>query len=292
MTATFTPPGGLTLSAYAAQFQCGEGVACNQFDWQQQITNWPNPDLFTHADGTIVPVPTNPPFFDPPSTGYSYNPCGAKLKAPGSAGMAFPEGMTYYPAVSTTQDCWVLSNNETPSTLKFADEPMDPQLTPTQKSTGDIAKFTTTLVGINTSDGTVVSGPALFSWTWESNFNGSVGGAALLATTANSPKLDPGADGPTSCDPGGQFPPPDPSFCGTGRVTILTINGVPCKQPPGEPQPGCEPGGGIAAAVRGDPPAVVPEPPGSLLLASGMLAILAARRMARPILCVADMAIR
>jgi hypothetical protein len=296
MIADFTPPGGLTLSAYAAQ------NGFSTFDWQQQITNWPNPDLQTFNNVPIVPVPPGASFNDPPPTGYTYNPCGGK--APGAAGMANP---VYY-TVGSGKDCWLLSNNETPSELRFSDEPMDPQLTPTQKSAGNIAKFTTTLVGITVSEGTVSATPVGFSWTWESNFNGSVGGAsclnALCATTANSPALDPGADGPTSCDPGGTFPAPDPLFCGTGGVTITSINGVPfsCHQPPGEPQPGGE--------TCKDPPADVPEPPGLLLLASGMLAILAARRIARskkgdanltgakvdstvsPVLCVADMAIR
>ena len=248
--ATFTPPGGLTLTAYAKEFGNYTG-----FDWQQTITNWPSPNLHCYKCGPggtsmlivpTVPTGTFPAFLDLPPTGYTYNPCGGP--APGSAGMANP---VYFTPTGNI-DCWSLARNETSTTGSFSDEPFDPELTSTEISANNIPKFKTALVAINTSGEALTVSSPLFAWTWESTYNGSASGTALIAAAANSPVSDPG-------------------FGGTGSVTITGI----CQIRRGEAQPGCEGHG------SGDPLAAIPEPPGSLLLASGMLAILAARKMVR-----------
>ncbi len=101
MIATFTPPGGLTLSAYAGE------LGYIGFDWQQTITNWPNADLKLHNGTLIVPVPNpHPAFLDVPPTGYNYNPCGGT--ASGSSALANP----FYFTPTGNTDCWSLAQNE------------------------------------------------------------------------------------------------------------------------------------------------------------------------------------
>jgi hypothetical protein len=221
MFATFTPPGGLMAAAEALDYI--------GFDWQQTITNWPNPDLHKFGGALLTPVPNpNPPYLDPPLGGYNYNPCGGK--APGaSAAAAYP---FYFAPTGPSSNCWSLAANETSNTLSFADEPMDHELAAAEIAAGNIPKFTTELVGILPG---YIPGPELFEWTWDTTYNGTVASASILvSTSANSPYLNPGFGG----TPG-------------SHATILTINGVP-----------------------------VPEPPALLLLASGVLAMLAARKAA------------
>ena len=255
MIATFTPPGGLTLSAYATQ------LGYVGFDWQQTITNWPNQDLRLHNLTYITPVPPDAPIVDPPLTGYNYNPCGGTPS--GSSALANP----FYFTPTGSTDCWSLVNNETPTTnpttLSFGDEPMDHLLTSAQIAANNVPKFKTSLVGIEqTDEESLVASSPLFFWTWDTTYTGSAGGVNCATTNGDI------------CSRSGNSPDLQPGVGGTGRVAITSINGVPCHMPPGEAQPGCEGHGG-------DPPAAVPEPPGSLLLASGMLAALAARKMTR-----------
>jgi hypothetical protein len=210
MIATFTPPGGLTLAAYATK------LGYIGFNWQQTITNWPSPNLKCDKcgpDGTsmlivpTVPTGTFPPFLDPVVTGYTYNPCGGKPS--GSSGMAYP----FYFTPTGDTDCWSLVNNETSTTLTFGDEPMDHELTSAEIDQDNVPKFMTDLVGITMSDGVLVPSAPLFYWTWQTTYNGSVG-SVVTATTANSPLYNPGQGG-------------------TGRVTITSINGIPVPEPAG-----------------------------------------------------------
>jgi hypothetical protein len=265
MISTFTPPGGLTLKAYAAQ------LGYSGFDWTQKITNWANPDLHKFGDGSIT-APTA--FPDPPVGGYTYNPCGSNASigggaAPGAAARAAPFYFSTATQDQTTMQCWSVLYNETPRdpataiTLSFGDEPMDPELTSTQISANDVPKFLTSLVGIcpsaNTTNGckSIGASSPLFAWTWQSTYNGTSSSGGV-ATTANSPDFDSGVGG-------------------TGGVTITGI----CHILHGEAQPGCEGHGGDAPAMGASARVPVPEPPGSLLLASGVLAILAVQRMIR-----------
>jgi hypothetical protein len=200
MFASFTPDGGLSLS------EAAELLGYTGFDWLQIITKWPNPDLYSASGVLLTPVPSyNLPFFDPPPGGYNYNPCGGA--APGAAGTAFP---LYYNPVGST-DCWSVAENETTNTLNFGDEPMDPELTPAEIAADDIPEFTTELVGyrlVHLEYGPVyIPGPPLFEWTWETTYNGQVGG------TARSANIVPGVGG-------------------TGQITILTFDGVPVPEPP------------------------------------------------------------
>lgn len=67
-------------------------------------------------------------------------------------------------------------------------------------------KFSTSLVGVDNFGNPVA--PPLFSWTWNSTFNGTAGGASQ---TASLFPIDPGS--------------------GTGGATITSINGAP-QMPP------------------------------------------------------------
>jgi hypothetical protein len=216
MFASFTPGEGLSLSEAAAL------LGYTGFDWVQIITNWPDPNLYSASGALLTPVPPRKPFHDPPFGGYNYNPCGGA--APGAANTAFP---FYYNPVRST-DCWSVAENETtvgdnedhgdqpvvglqdgeePNTLHFADEPMDPELTPADIAAGDIPEFTTELVGYTLVHGKYVPGPALFEWTWETTYNGQVGGTARSANIVSG-------------------------VGGTGQITILTFDGVPVPEPP------------------------------------------------------------
>jgi hypothetical protein len=82
-----------------------------------------------------------------------------------------------------------LAKNETPNTLSFYDRPSTPS---------SYRAFTTSLVGILPSG--LPSAP-LYTWSWETSFNGTIGSVFPLQNTAN-----PGS--------------------GTGGITITSINGV------------------------------------------------------------------
>ena len=207
MFADFTPSDEQTLSNAAA------ALGYIGFDWQQTITNWPDANLRNHSGTLIVPTtPTGsfPPFLDPPVGGYNYNPCGGNPafgggSAPGASGAANP----FYFTVAASSDCWSLSQNETPTTLTFGDEPMDNLLSKANILAGNIPKFTTDLVGIMPGD--MPSAP-LFVWTWQTTYNGSATTGITASRSANSPKATA-------------------RFGGTGHVTITSINGVRSRSP-------------------------------------------------------------
>lgn len=199
MFGTFTPNGGLTLSQAAA------AMGYTGFDWQQTVTNWPDQNLMTSGGVLLTPVPVpDPPFLDPPPTGFSYSPCGSPSPAAAAA------NPFYFDPTGSASDCFSLAANEQGSSLYFGDEPMDHRLTPANVALGNIPEFTTDLVGILPGN---TPGPNLFEWTWNSTYNGSTGGASRSANLPNQV-------------------PPDPCDTCTGHANIVSINGVPVPEPP------------------------------------------------------------
>ena len=100
------------------------------------------------------------------------------------------------------------------TTLSFLDDPTFHALPGDPPSTnptpGHFSAFSTSLVGVGPgidNIGNPVSTP-LFSWTWNSTYNGHAGG---VDQTASRYPIDPGS--------------------GTGAVTITSINGVPQTPP-------------------------------------------------------------
>ena len=215
--ASFTPPSGLTVAAYASA--CGFAG----LNWQQTITVLPCPSPFEPnqpsdiplqnfcrvGSGSLTASPASP-LYDPPNGGYTY-------MAPGYNPYPF-----YYPSAS------ILSDEQTPApspcalyadplakllglcvfpvvsadgkTLGFYDAPADYLL-----ASPNFLGFTTSLVGVNIdSDGNAYAAyPPLFHWSWTDTFNGTSGG---IATTDNDLPIDLGS--------------------GTGGVTLTEVNGV------------------------------------------------------------------
>jgi hypothetical protein len=202
MQATFIAPGGSTLADYATA--CGFG----SFNWQQQITTLPGPSPFTPnesflinsqnlaSDGSLMATPTTP-FSDLPQGGYTYLPTGydpypfyypSSGFTPGGSCTIQSEGIggcLSFPYVVSADD----------TTLSMIDDPSDLDLLP-----GEIMAFSSALVGVDGQG----NAHTLYSWTWNSTFNGTAGG---VAQTASIYAIDPGS--------------------GTGGVTLTSINGVP-----------------------------------------------------------------
>jgi hypothetical protein len=182
ISSTFTPRGGFNISQ-AAQI-CG----FINFDWQQTITNLPNPrpdDSFTAASAPTTPLVT--PFNDPPVSGYSYQ------HPPNAVGIP-----VYWNLFTAASDPLSLAANITATTLSFFDSPADPCLPGSQSASttayadsvcggagvrapaGSTINFTTRLVGIQglLPGASVVDTGIGFNWT--STFNGTSGGIAVI----------------------------------------------------------------------------------------------------------------
>ena len=76
----------------------------------------------------------------------------------------------------------------------------------------------------------------LFFWTWETTYNGAAAGAVNCATTNGD-----------ICSRSASSPVYDPGEAGTGHVTIISVNGVPCQNT--NNQELCEGEGGQGATV-------------------------------------------
>jgi hypothetical protein len=226
------PPASTNLSTAATS--CGY----QGFNWQQSVTNSPCPDtvvpvataaLNANLCSMVLGISPGmaagpqggdaPQFNDPPpGGGYTY-----LTYADGSPYSPSPY---YYPILAGTQEnvplpLLVNGNLVSPiinhgnAALAFVDTPAGPCLPTGPLSATTLAKcgghaapensymgFTTNFVGVNLSDGS--PSPPLFSWTYVSNYNGTVGGIGVFSG----------------------FLPPDPGS-GVGNVTITSINGVP-----------------------------------------------------------------
>ena len=198
ISASFTNTSGDTLTQAAAT--CG----FTNFDWQQLITIVPTPSPYNDASGSNLSAPA--PFNDPPPNGYSYqNPPNA-VQLP-----------VYYNLFTGAADPLSLAYNEVGNTLYFFDAPADPCLPGGSYSSfcnapdpaGSYLGFSTHLVGVigNPPNATVQDTGIGFSWT--DNFNGTVGGIAVLNGTR----------------------PVDP-HSGTGGITLTAVNNTPTYQYP------------------------------------------------------------
>ncbi|MCX6632835.1 MAG: hypothetical protein NTW28_34990 [Candidatus Solibacter sp.] len=208
MNALFAPTGtnGSLMTIADAK------AACNftDFNWQQTVEVAPNPNPITVCNpsgfqGLCAYARSDPnqplvsPFSDPPKGGYYF--VGKPVSDP------FP----FY------LDSVVLSTYKTPYTLTFFDNPTDPVLNPLIQAaynfqpTATADKYTTSLVGMLACGGggqpvcgtSGAASPPLFTWTWQSTYNGTSGSVRELQ---NLGPLDTGS--------------------GTGGITITSINGV------------------------------------------------------------------
>jgi hypothetical protein len=231
MVAQFKPLNNATLQDYA--------TACHfsYFDWQQTITTLyagnglsgktPNDvpvnnlqPLINSGNVAVSPgvsaclvnwlgcsLIAPPPFYDPPSGGYLYqnNPVN------NPQGVPYDPFPFYYPSNGLSPGTCILPDQGCPlqrvslddTTLSFLDAPAT--------LNGFIA-FRTALVGVSNSPtsssiscapGSALYCSTLFSWTWNSTFNGTAGGTHQ---TSLAFPIDPGS--------------------GTGDVTVTGINGA------------------------------------------------------------------
>jgi hypothetical protein len=225
------PPSGMTLHQVATL--CGY----IGFNWRQWVTNNPCPSTAYEAVPTsgnqcppvggisgglaVGPQGLNgPPVLDPPPGGWE----GDILQSTGK-----PDTTSqpyYYPTYNAinkdTDRPIVIQGSETinPGPINLGDVELTFQDTPSeyclptgpltqehmeacggQDAPGSYVQFKTVLVGINPDNS---PGPPLFTWEWQSTFNGTIGGISLLSAIG----------------------PPDPGS-GVGWITITSINGVP-----------------------------------------------------------------
>jgi hypothetical protein len=201
MNAGFTPTeaNGAVMTLAAAATACG----FTGFNWQQQITSLTAPsgvcaympsllnaaNISTYLGGAACPGFANSfqlqatpqfPLYDPPPGAYTYD--------------YYDPAYPFYWSASdllSTLPCILDDPSliETASNLFFEDCP----------DAGTVS-FQTSLVGVFASGSP--SAP-LYTWTWQSSFNGTTGGVKETKSTG----------------------PPDPGS-GTGGVTITSINGV------------------------------------------------------------------
>jgi hypothetical protein len=162
----------------------------------------PPPGGYIGGGYTEHPVPNSYPFFYPHAPSPEFVPGGwCTLISPASTPLCPP-----YPLVVSADD----------TALSFFDDPTQHNLRGVAPATnppvGTFLAFSTSLVGISTQpiQGSVSCGTGsalycttLYSWTWNSTFNGTAGG---VSQTASIYPIDPGS--------------------GTGGITITSINGV------------------------------------------------------------------
>lgn len=241
MNVTLFSNGMPRLSAYATVPANGSlsaaAKACGYqgFNWQQIVTDGACPDTVVAVNtGGVVsanlcpggvgmaagPEGKNAPSFNdpPPGGGYTY--------LTYATGAPYDTSPYYFPMLQGTQvdvPLALLVNghlvnatvNHADAALLFVDTPANICLPTGPVSPANLIKcggqtaavgsnmgFTGNLVGVNQSDGS--PSPPLFTWTYTSNYNGTVGGTSVFSG----------------------FLPPDPGS-GVGNVTITSINGVP-----------------------------------------------------------------
>jgi hypothetical protein len=221
MQAEFTPhdSNGNAIGLDALAIACG----FDGFAWQQQVTALPVPNPFSAVANPGVPLLAPPSFYDPPPDGgYTY--------APTPVDNTYP----FYNFIGDRRPvpCTGQLARQDDNTLAMQDCPADPQL----PKKGFIA-FETNLVGIQLVD-TPIEGsiqPAvpvqvLKTWTWTSNFNGTLfnapsgtGGVQLLSVSPVDPKSGTGGVAITSIDGVAQTPPT--VSCSASSTTLWPPNG-------------------------------------------------------------------
>lgn len=179
MKAGFTPNAGTSLSQ--AALDCGFA----NFDWQQALTNVPDPSPYYRTDGVHL-TSSSTPFLDPAPTGY-----------PGWPGTAHSFPFYFNPTNGE------LPKYEAGNTLSFRDTPADSCL-PGGNSrgvlgcngmnapAGSFLGFTTQLVGVLPDGSPYYLPPSLNDWwLWTDTYNGTSGG---ISTTYNPDQpVDPGS---------------------------------------------------------------------------------------------------
>jgi hypothetical protein len=155
-------------------------------------------------DNPNVPLTAPPPISDPsPGGGWTYEVNQGFLNGDFSYPFYYDalEDLTQMCALFVSGSC--LHDVVEGNVLNFFDAPADFDLAASnaQHNSSQFMAFTTSLVGVLPGN---IQGPALFSWTWQSNFDGTNGG---VTTTKSRSPVDPGS--------------------GTGRVTVTSVNGVP-----------------------------------------------------------------
>ncbi|MGH7815630.1 MAG: hypothetical protein ACREQI_16710 [Candidatus Binataceae bacterium] len=171
--------GPLLDAAYACGF--------TNFDWVQQVTNYPVIAYAIKYPG----VPLKVPFHDPPPGGLQHLDPSGHLKSDPSTAYPF-----YYdsqnmepPTLQNLLQSPNLEDNETPTTLKYEDMPYLSSLPTTaatppcgiqgkgpQLDKSKYMAFNTCLVGVN--GGNPI--PLKKCFTWCSTYNGTLGGVSLL----------------------------------------------------------------------------------------------------------------
>lgn len=211
MVAMFVPPKSTTLSDYANS--CG----FTNFNWQQTVITNPCPGPIARNPAAVIPpdfclnAPIGSlaaPFADPPKGGLNY----------------FPPGYDPYPfyylqssinpanglscTLGTACPPFPLVVDPTDSILSMVDGPANPNfpgIPPSQNPpVGTFIEFFSALVGVDAQK----IPTTLYSWTWNSTFNGTAGG---VSQTSSVFPIDPGT--------------------GAGGITITGLNGVPQKAP-------------------------------------------------------------
>jgi hypothetical protein len=168
--------------------------------------------LFSWAGCSLIAPPT---YFDPPQGGYTY----ALDVDPTTDSYPFylPYNWLVVGMCQVQDFCpplpYTISDDGT--TLSFVDAPAEHQLSgeaPSKNPSGNFIAFQTFLVGVSSqsSSGSQSCGPndthyctRLFSWNWNSTFNGTAGG---VEQTASIYPIDPGS--------------------GTGGVTLTGVDGL------------------------------------------------------------------
>jgi len=229
MLATFSPSTSNTpMTLTDAENACG--VA--EFDWQQFVTSWPllldssqcNLEsleplcLATVADPNTI-LFTPPKFYDPPKSGYTYNPADTGQNYPYYYPYSLvPVGCAIGPSIySLGTSCLLQVTTNNNGTLNFADYPVWSLL-----PSGQTMSFETHLVGV-LSDGTV--GPSFFQWTWQSTYNGTIGGSKAVQTASSMPVDATGNGGVTITSINGVTQTPPVTTCSAAPSTLWPPNG-------------------------------------------------------------------
>lgn len=173
--------------------------------------------LWTGCSLTAGPSPA---YYDPPSGGYTYM---NNDPYPNPYPFLIPSQVIYAGSracnVAPLCPIFPYAESDDGTTLSMVDTPADSNLsgeTPTTTPFRNFEAFQTTLVGVSTQaiPGSAGCGPgstlyctSLYSWNWNSTFNGNAGeGGVSITQSANIYPVIPGS--------------------GTGGVTITSINGV------------------------------------------------------------------
>jgi hypothetical protein len=221
MQAMFFAPNSIPGLPGAPSTLANYAKACGfaNFNWQQTVITWPCPGPIAKTPSAVIPADFCPapapagslaaPFADSPQGGLDTDKAGYDpypfyypqnyVNLANGVSCTIPGHCPPFPDIVSSPDGTTLSMVDAPADSNLRGVP--PSANP---PAGSFVAFFTDLVGVDTK-GNVTP---LYSWTWNSTFNGTAGGASQ---TASFYPIDPGS--------------------GTGGVTITSINGVPQAPP-------------------------------------------------------------